>query len=207
VTTTGASTTGTTTAAGTTEGAAATTEGATTVAATTGAVAVSAETTTSGTTTAPTSVTTTTVCQKSMAEVGGAYVQSVTYSVSPVAGTKDSDLTDKNSNGVTLEQAPNADGVLNEGKEPIYTITLRFNEPGVDSVGSIALGEKTNVDKFAVQFIEAGSNQPVTVAPNQPLYINSNIQNSVATISDFPSQVPTPLSAVRIVVLSTKDNK
>jgi hypothetical protein len=142
-----------------------------------------------------------------MAEVGGAYVQSVTYSVSPVAGTKDSDLTDKNGNGVTLEQVPNTEGVLNERNEPIYTITVRFNEPGVDSVGSIALDDKTNVDKFAIQFIESGSNEPVTVAPNQPLYINSIIQNSVATISDFPSQVPAPLSAIRIVVLSTKDNK
>lgn len=185
-----------------------TTEAVTTTAgATTGAAVVTTETTTSGTTTLPTSVTTTTACQKSMAEVGGAYVQSVTYSVSPVAGTKDSDLTDKNGNGVSFEPVSNVEGVLDERKEPIYVITIRFYESGVDSIGSIALGSKTNVDKFAVQFIQSGSNEPVTVAPNQPLYINSIVKDSVVTIPDFPPQVPSPLIAIRIVVLSTKDDK
>ena len=58
--------------------------------------------TTSGTTTLPTSVQTTTNCQKDMAQVGTVYVSSVTYSVQPVQGTNNADLTNTTGNGVSF---------------------------------------------------------------------------------------------------------
>ena len=73
-----------------------------------------------------------------MAVIGGQYVSAVTYSVAPVAGTDDNDLTSTTGNGVTFPAVPGTSGLFADDK-PLYTVTLTFNPAGVDSLGSIAL--------------------------------------------------------------------
>jgi len=73
---------------------------------------ITATTPTSGTTTLPTSVQTTTSCQKEMAQVGTIYVSSVAYSVQPVKGTNNADLTSATSNGITFQSVPSTNGLL-----------------------------------------------------------------------------------------------
>jgi hypothetical protein len=147
-----------------------------------------------------------------MAVVGGQYVSSVNYpSAQPVAGTKTDDLTSSTGNGITFASVSGTTGLVDDKNEPLYQVTIKFNEPGVDSLGSITVNPASNVDKVAVQFYVASSpNQPVTVATelgDKPLSFSSTVVGSRATIADLPSQLPSPLSAIRIVVLSTKDNE
>ena len=147
-----------------------------------------------------------------MAAIGGQYVSSVNYpSAQPVAGTNTDDLTSITGNGITFAPAPGTTGLVDDKNEPLYQVTIKFNEPGVDSLGSITVNPASNVDKFAVQFFVASNpNQPVTVATklgDKPLSFSSTVVGSRATIADLPSQLPSPLSAIRIVVLSTKDNE
>lgn len=166
----------------------------------------------SGTTVTPTSVATTTVCQKDMAIVGGQYVSSVVYSVAPVEGTNNNDLTNPSSNGVTFPEVENFNGVLDSNNNSVYEITITLKESGVDSVGSITLNpsSETNVNEFAVQFFASSNpNQLVAVSaekPNQPVTLFSKNINSHPTIDNIPSQMPSPLSAIRLLVRSTNDN-
>ena len=206
----------TTTTTGTTPGSTGTTAGST--APSSGAPATEAAATstvappTSGTTVVPTSVSTTTVCQKDMAVVGGQYVSSVNYpSAQPVDRTNSDDLTSTSGNGIDFAPVPGTTGLVDDKNEPLYQVTIKFNEPGVDSLGSITVNPNSNVNKFAVQFFVASNpDQPVTAAPElggKPLSLSSTVIGSRASIVDLPSQVPSPLSAIRIVVLSTKDNE
>lgn len=166
---------------------------------------------TSGTTTVPTSVTTTTVCQKDMAVVGGQYVSSVTYSVPPVDGTNNDDLTSTTSNGITFTPVSGITGLFDDNNQPLYQITITFNQAGVDSLGSITVNPTSNVNRFAVQFFtQSNPNQPVTLAPelaDKPVELTSTIINSRPAIVDFPSQLPSPIGAIRILILSTSDNE
>jgi hypothetical protein len=166
---------------------------------------------TSGTTTVPTSVTTTTVCQKDMAVVGGQYVSSVTYSVSPVDGTNNDDLTNTASNGISFTPVSGVTGLFDANNQPLYQITITFNRAGVDSLGSITSSPTSNVNRFAVLFFtQSNPNQPVTLAPelaDQPVELISTIINSRPSIVDFPAQLPSPISAIRILILSTINNE
>lgn len=166
---------------------------------------------TSGTTIVPTSVTTTTVCQKDMAVVGGQYVSSVTYSVQPVDGTNNDDLTSTSGNGISFTPVSGATGLFDSNNQPLYQITITFNRAGVDSLGSITVNPTSNVNRFAVQFFtQANPNQPVTLAPelaDKPVELTSTIINSRPSIVDFPSQLPSPISAIRILILSTVNNE
>ena len=146
-----------------------------------------------------------------MAAVGGVYVSSLVYSVQPVPGTNDVDLTSTTGSGVTFPSVPGTTGVFDQSNRPLYNVTLTFNPAGVDSLAIITLSLGTNVDKFAVRFyVPSYPDQPFTFAPefaDIPLYYNSTIQNSQASITRFPQQVPSPISGIRISVLSTTDNQ
>jgi hypothetical protein len=166
---------------------------------------------TSGTTVLPTTVVTTPVCTQDMALVGGVYVSSLVYSVQPVAGTNDVDLTSTNGGGVTFPSVPGTTGLFDQNNRPLYNVTLTFNPAGVDSLASIIVSPGTNVNKFAVRFfVPSYPDEPFTFAPefaDIPLYYNSTIQNSQASITRFPQQVPSPISGILISVLSTTDNQ
>ena len=163
----------------------------------------------SGTTIVPTSVSTTTVCQKDMATVGGQYVSSVTYSASTADGTDNDDLTSTSGNGITFTPVSGTSGLFDQNNKPLYQITITFNPAGVDSFGSITVNAPSNVDKFAVQFFtQSNPNQPVTLAPElggQPVEVISTTINSRPSIVDLPSQLPTPIGGIRIIILSTFD--
>jgi len=166
----------------------------------------------SGTTIAPTSVQTTTICLKDMAQVDGAYVSSLIYTIQPVQGTNDDDLTNPISNGITFPNVQGTSGVLDENNQPLYTIKMIFNLEGVNSLSSIILNKDTNVNSFSVEFFTPSNpNQPY-VSPssqinNLPLSVSSIFKDNQASIVDFPSDVPSPLSAIRINILSTKDQQ
>jgi hypothetical protein len=166
---------------------------------------------TSGTTVLPTTVVTTPICTQNMATVGGVYVSSVVYSVQPVAGTNNVDLTSTNGSGVTFPSVPGTTGLFDQNNRPLYNVTITFNPAGVDSLASIIVGLGTNVNKFAVRFfVPSYPDQPFTFAPefaDIPLYYNSTIKNSQASITRFPQQVPSPISGILISVLSTTDNQ
>ena len=160
----------------------------------------------------PTSVATTSGCQKDMATVGGQYVSSVTFTTAPVANTNPTDLTNPTSNGITFPQQPVTSGMVDQNKQPLYTIDIKFNAPGVNSLGSVAVNPTTNnnVNSFAVEFFtESAPNQPVTLSSftTQPLVYNSILTSGQPVINTFPSsQVPSPLIGIRFIVLSTSDN-
>ena len=162
----------------------------------------------SSTTVLLTSVQTTTICQKHMARVGHVYVSFVKYSVQPFPQTNDVDLTSDTGNGISFPSVPNKTGVLDENKKPLYQITFTFNPAGVHSLSSIIVNQQSNVNKFVVEFfVPSKPKQPFTSASNIPLSYNSTIINSQACIAHFPAQVPSPLSGIRISVLSTRDNQ
>ena len=167
--------------------------------------------TTSGTTTTPTSVQTVTTCQKQMAQVGTVYVQSVTYSVQPVQGTNNADLTNPNSNGVTLQSVSNTNGLFDSNGQPLYTIDLAFNPAGVISLSSVVANVGSNVNEFTVEFYGLSNpNQLVTTPTSQgnvPVSYESTYTNSQASITTFPSSAPSDLSGIRITILSTIDNR
>jgi hypothetical protein len=146
-----------------------------------------------------------------MAIVGGQYVSSVTYTTQPIAGTKDTALTSATSNGISFPQPPTgSNGLLNDKNQPLYTIVINFNNAGVNSLGSVAVNPTTdsNVNQFAIQFyVPSSPNQPYTDFANRPVYLNSSI-GSQPTIDSFPSQqVPSPLSGILFIVLSTTDSQ
>ena len=160
---------------------------------------------TSGTTVIPTSVETTTICQKDMAQVGGVHVSSVHYSVQPVGQIDNAKLTSATGDGVSFPLVPGTTGLFDRNKKPIYYIDITFNPAGVDSLSSIIVSGESNVDKFDVEFFVASNpNEPVLLSPGTTLSYTSRIQNSEAVISDFPAMVPSPLSGIRINILSIK---
>jgi len=200
----------TTTTTGTTPGSTSTPL-STTVPTTPSTTSSTAPPTTSGTTVLPTTVQTTTICKKDMAVVGGPYVSSVVYTVSPVSGTS-VDLTSNTGNGITFPSVPNTTGLFDQNNRPVYNITITFNPAGADSLGSVMVNPGSNVNKFSIQFfVPSYPNQPFTFAPefpSNPLYYNSTISNnSLPSISSFPPQVPSPLSGILISVLSTTNTK
>jgi hypothetical protein len=147
-----------------------------------------------------------------MAVVGGQYVSSVNYpSAQPVAGTNSDDLTNTTGNGISFSPVSGTTGLVDEKNAPLYQFILKFNEPGVDSLGSITVSPASNVDKIALLvFVASNPNQPVTASPEsggKPLTFISTVIGSRVSIVDLPSQLPSPLSAIGIVVLSTKDNE
>jgi len=168
-------------------------------------------TTISGTTTLPTSVQTTTSCQKEMAQVGSVYVSSVTYSIQPVKGTNNADLTNANSNGVTFQSVPNINGLFDTNGQPLYTIDLTFNPAGVNSFSSIIANAGSNVDKFSVQFYGlTNPNQLITYPSGSgvgPISYTSTYTNSQASLTTFPDNAPSDLSGIRISILSTTNNE
>ena len=166
---------------------------------------------TSGTTVIPTSVSTTPICQQAMAQFGRVYVSSVDYSQTPTEGTND-DLTSTTGNGVSFSPVEGTSGLTDANNNPLYTITLTFNTPGVYSLSSITVNPESNVKEFSVEFFTpSNGNQPVTVSTqsgNIPLSYNSKISNSQVLIDNFPEEeVPTPLSGIRISVLATLGNQ
>lgn len=155
-----------------------------------------------------TSVLTSSVCTKDMAQVGGVYVSSVVYSVMPLPETSNMDLTRPTGNGVTFTAIPNTIGILDEKHQPIYNIKFTFNPAGVDSLSSIIVNAESNVNKFFVEFFTPSNpNEVFTSLPDTPLVLTSTMDHGQASIIDFPSQVPSPLSGIRISILSTTDNQ
>ena len=145
-----------------------------------------------------------------MAVVGGPYVSSVAYTVSPSSGNN-VDLTSTTGNGITFPSVPNTTGLFDQNNQPVYNVTITFNPAGADSLGSVIVNPGTNVNKFSIRFfVPSYPNQPFTFAPDfasNPLYYNSTIINSQPSIVSFPPQVPSPLSGILISVLSTTDNQ
>jgi hypothetical protein len=146
-----------------------------------------------------------------MAQVGTVYVSSVKYSVQPVQGTNNADLTNPNSNGVTLQSVPSPNGLFDSNNQPIYTIDLTFNPAGVTSLSSVVANTGSNVNEFSVEFY--GSSNPNQLIPsatlpgNVPVSYESTYTNSQASITTFPSSAPSDLSGIRIIILSTTDNQ
>ncbi len=167
--------------------------------------------TTSGTTTIPTSVQTTTNCQRDMAQVGSVYVSSVIYSIQPLQGTNDADLTNTASNGVTFPQPLGTTGLFYQNNQPIYSLTLTFNPAGVNSLSSIVVNDASNVEQFSVEFFGLSNpNQLITYSTYLgaiPVSYNSTIINSQPSIVNFPADAPSDLSGILITILSTINNE
>ncbi len=174
-------------------------------------IASSPTTTTSGTTTLPTSVQTATTCQKDMAQVGGVYVSSVTYSVQPVQGTNNVDLTNTTGNGVNFPQPVGSTGLFDDQtNQPIYTIVFTFNPSGVNSLSSIIANANSNVQKFSVEFFSLSNPNALITYPTDagdiPVSYNSTFTNSQASLTNFPEDTPSNLSGILITILSTTGN-
>ena len=163
----------------------------------------------SGTTTFPTSVQTTTLCHKQMADVNSAFISSVTYLTSPVSQTNNSDLTNPNTNGISFPSTSTTTGLFDNNNQPLYQININFHPEGVNSISNMILGNpESNVNQYNVQFFAASNpNQLVLIAPNTPLSYNSTLDNNQPSISEFPPNVPSPLSGIRINILSTDNNQ
>ncbi len=163
----------------------------------------SVTTTTSGTTTLPTTVPTTSVCQKDMANVGGVYVSSVTFSPSLVPGSSDADLTSPTSNGVTFQSS--STGLFDQNNQPVYTIILTFNPAGVNSISIVAANLESNVKQFSVEFFGLSNPSQLLKVPfgTIPVSYNSTVTNAQVPLVDLPEDAPSELSAIRISILST----
>lgn len=143
-----------------------------------------------------------------MARVGGVLVSSVTFNGELLAGTDIADLTSPSSNGVSFEQIPDTTGVLDNNNNPLYTITIKFNPAGVDSLSNIMVNPKSNVDKFLVEFyVPSKPDDLYTSASNIPLSYQSTLTDAQEPIVKFSADVPSPLSGVRISILSTNNNQ
>ncbi len=172
---------------------------------------ITATTPTSGTTTLPTSVQTTTSCQREMAQVGTIYVSSVAYSVQPVKGTNNADLTSATSNGITFQSVPSTNGLLDTNDQPLYTIDLTFNPAGVNSLSSVVANAGSNVDQFSVEFFGLTNRNQLITYPSGfgvvPVLYTSTYTNSQASLATFPNNAPSDLSGIRISILSTTNNE
>lgn len=168
-------------------------------------------TTTSGTTTIPTSVLTTTACRKDMAIVGRQYVKAVQYSTQPITGTRNTDLTNATSQGISFPDDLSFVGLRDPDDAPLYNTTIFFNEPGVDSLGSFSVNSPSNVAQVALQFYEASQpNKLVPLRsdrPDQPLTVVSDPSRLPPRITDGLPQLNSPLIAIRVIILTTTDNR
>jgi hypothetical protein len=146
-----------------------------------------------------------------MAQVGTVYVSSVTYSVQPLPGTNNTDLTSITGNGVSFPQAPGTTGLFDQYNQPIYNIIFTFNPAGVNSLSSIIVNEESNVEQFSVEFFGLSNpNQLITYSTYLgaiPVSYNSTIINSQPSIVSFPEDAPSDLSGIQITILSTTDNE
>ena len=143
-----------------------------------------------------------------MARVGGVLVSSVTFNGELLVGTDIADLTSPSSNGVSFEQIPDTTGVLDNNNNPLYTITIKFNPAGVDSLSNIMVNPKSNVDKFLVEFyVPSKPDDLYTSGSNIPLSYQSTLTDAQEPIVKFSADVPSPLSGVRISILSTNNNQ
>ena len=133
------------------------------------------------------------------------------YSVQPVSGTNNADLTNPNSNGVTFQSLPNTNGLFGTNSQPLYTIDLTFNPAGVNSLSSVVANVGTNVDKFSVEFFDLLNPTQLFTYSTQPgalpvSYTSTNT-NSQASLVNFPDNAPSDLAGIRISILSTKNNQ
>jgi len=146
-----------------------------------------------------------------MAQVGTIYVSSVTYSVKPVQGTNDNDLTNPSGNGVDFPQPQGTTGLFDQNNQPLYTIDITFNPAGVKSLSSIVVNEKTNVNEFSVEFFGLSNSTQLITNPyapgNVPVSYTSTVINNQASIVNFPQNTPSDLSGIRITILSTPNNQ
>jgi hypothetical protein len=146
-----------------------------------------------------------------MAQVGGVYVSSVTYSVPLLPGINQADLTSNTGNGITFQSPAGTTGLFDEKHQPIYNIILNFNPAGVNSLSSIIVNGNSNVDKFSVEFFGLSNpNQLITYSTESgtiPVSYNSTFINSQALLVDFPQNAPSELSGILINILSTTDNQ
>jgi hypothetical protein len=146
-----------------------------------------------------------------MAQVGGVYVSSVTYSVQPVQGTNNVDLTSTTGNGINFPQPVGTTGLFDENNQPIYTIILTFNPSGVNSLSSIIANNDSNVEQFSVEFYGLSNPSELITYPTNagaiPVSYNSTFINSQASLTNFPEETPSNLSGILITILSTTDNQ
>ena len=146
-----------------------------------------------------------------MAEVGTVYVSSVTYSVQPVTGTNNADLTDATTNGVTFQSVPSTNGLFDTNNQPLYTIDLKFNPAGVNSLSSVVANPGSNVDKFSVEFYGLYNPNQLITSPsgsgNVPVSYDSTYTSSKASTISFPGNTPSDLSGIRISILSTTNDE
>jgi hypothetical protein len=146
-----------------------------------------------------------------MAQVGGVYVSSVTYSVQPVQGTNNVDLTNTTGNGVNFPQPVGSTGLFDDQtNQPIYTIVFTFNPSGVNSLSSIIANANSNVQKFSVEFFSLSNPNALITYPTDagdiPVSYNSTFTNSQASLTNFPEDTPSNLSGILITILSTTGN-
>ena len=170
----------------------------------------------SGTTTIPTGVQTTGVCTKDMAKYDGVYVLSVIYPrEQPAVGTSNVDLINPTSNGINFPSVSTTNPILDEMTKPRYTMIVVFNPAGVNSLSSIIINNNdSNVQQFSVEFYVESPLNPTypyisTLNNNNVLSLTSTMKTSeeAAKLVNFPQdQIPSPLTGIRISVLSTTDN-
>jgi hypothetical protein len=146
-----------------------------------------------------------------MAQVGGVYVSSVTYSVQPVQGTNNVDLTNTTGNGVNFPQPVGSTGLFDDQtNQPIYTIVFTFNPSGVNSLSSIIANANSNVQKFSVEFFSLSNPNALITYPTDagdiPVSYNSTFTNAQASLTNFPEDTPSNLSGILITILSTTGN-
>ncbi|CAM4880153.1 unnamed protein product [Rotaria socialis] len=199
----GATTTGTLSTPGATTTGTLSTPGATT----TGTLSTPGAATTSGTTIIPTSVHTSTMCRMSMAQPEGVYVSYVNHSGTLLPESGSLDYTTSGT-GFSFQNQPNTIGLFDNDHRPLYYIDIVFNPAGADSLSSIMVNNESNVNGFRVEFfVQPGKNQLFTIAPYVSLSYNSTMSNAGPSISNFLDDVPSPLTGVRISILSTRDDQ
>jgi hypothetical protein len=146
-----------------------------------------------------------------MAQIGGIFVASDTYSVEPVSGTNKPDLTTPTSNGITFPAVPGTNGIFDQNNNPVYNITLIFNPSGANSISSIVVNPDSNVNEFGVEFfVSSIPNQSSTTTPQSSTvatFFTSTMVNSQPSLVNFPSDLLSPLSGIRITILSTTNNQ
>ena len=146
-----------------------------------------------------------------MAQIGTVFVSSVQYSVTPIQGIDTTDLTSNSTNGIDFPQPTGTTGLFNANNQPIYSIIVTFNPSGVNSLSSIVANDNTNVNQFSVQFYGlTNRNQLITHSTDLgdiPVSYNSTFTNSQASLTNFPDDTPSDLSAIQITILSTTDQQ
>ncbi|CAM4852104.1 unnamed protein product, partial [Rotaria magnacalcarata] len=129
-------------------------------------------------------------------------------SITPLNGTSNDDLTRSEGNGVTFPKVSNTTGLLDNNNKPLYQITITFNPEGVDSLSNIIVNKESNVKEFVVEFFDTSDEtQPFTISPNTPLSYTSTLIDNQPSITDFQADVPSPLTNIRITILSTTNNE